>query len=350
MFDILDCTLRDGSYINNFQFTAHETSILTKAIQETGIRFIEIGHGLGLGASRLGGAFEAAATDEQYLTAAAEVIEESKFGMFCIPGIAKLEDIDLAHSIGMHFIRIGTNITEVEESKPFIEHAKKHDMFVCSNFMKSYAVSPDVFVEKASLSKEYGSDLVYIVDSAGGMMPDELLAYIKSLKENVEIEFGYHGHNNLGLAVASSLICESEGARFVDCSLQGLGRGGGNAPTEQFAILLMRKYPDLKLDIFKILDIGFDFIQCLIPQPGLNPIDLVSGYALFHSSYMPVIKKYSYKYCVDPRELIIELCKKDSINAPPELVDEIASKLSPIKKNMFLSKYHLERYYVNEQQ
>ena len=204
-------------------------------------------------------------------------------------------------------------------------------------------------MEKAKLSKSYGSDLIYIVDSAGGMMPEELTDYINCLKDNVDIEFGYHGHNNLGLAVANSLMCERLGARLVDCSLQGLGRGGGNAPTEQFAMLFLRRHPDLKLDIFKMLDIGFDFIQCLIPQSGLNPIDLVSGFALFHSSYMPLIKKYSHKYCVDPRELIIELCKKDSVNAPLDLVEKIASQLTPIQKNIFLSKYHLERYYVNEQ-
>ena len=349
MFDILDCTLRDGSYVNKFQFTAQDTRFLCKKNEEAGIQYIEIGHGMGMGAYRMGNDFEAAATDEEYLKAASETVTRSKFGMFCIPGIATLDDIDLAHSMRMDFIRIGTNLADVEKSAPFVERAKKFDMFVCTNFMKSYASLPDVFVEKAKLSKSYGSDLIYLVDSAGGMMPDEVENYIKSLKDNVDIEFGFHGHNNLGLAIANSLLSYRMGARFVDCSLQGFGRGGGNAPLEQMVLILSRMGVDQGFDYLKILDVGFDFIQPLLLHAGLNPIDVISGFSLFHSSYMPIIRKFSSKYSVDPRQLIIELCKKNLIDAPPELVEHIASHLPPINKNVFGSKYHLDRYYVNEQ-
>lgn len=349
MFDILDCTLRDGSYVNKFQFTVQDTRFICQKAEDAGIRFIEIGHGMGLGAYRMGKEFEAAATDEEYLKAAAETITGSDFGMFCIPGVASLEDIDIAHSLGMDFIRIGTNLSDVEESAHFVERAKKYDMFVCTNFMKSYASLPEVFVEKARLSKSYGSDLIYLVDSAGGMMPDEVKKYIQQLKDNVDIDFGFHGHNNLGLAVANSLLCYQMGARLVDCSLQGFGRGGGNAPLEQMVLILSRMEAKLGIDYLKILDVGFDFIQPLILNAGLNPIDLVSGFSLFHSSYMPLIRKFSNKYCVDPRQLIIELCKEDLVNAPPELVERIASRLTPINKNVFGSKYHLDKYYVNEQ-
>lgn len=346
---ILDTTLRDGSYVNRFQFSAFDTELLCEKLDETGVKFIEIGHGLGLGAYRKGGEYAAAATDEEYLKAASKAVGNSSFGMFCIPGIAELEDLDIAHNYGMDFIRVGTNVTEVEKSAPFIEKAKKFGMMVCANYMKSYVLSPAEIIKKAELSKEYGADLIYIVDSAGGMLPGELREYVLAIKENVDIKLGYHGHNNLGLAVSNSLLAAELGMSFIDTSLQGFGRSGGNAPTEQMILVFSRAGYDHGIDIFKTLDAGFDIIQPLILQAGLNPIDMISGYALFHSSYMPLIREYSSKYCIDPKELIIELCKVNQIDAPVELLEKIAKSLHPKDKKLFLSKYHLERYFINEQ-
>jgi len=121
---ILECTLRDGSYAINFQFTASDTMLICTALEKAGFDMIEIGHGVGLNASRTGHG-EAAETDEAYLRAAQSSLKKAKFGMFCIPGIARLEDIDMAAEHGMAFIRIGTNVTEVERSQKYIERAKK---------------------------------------------------------------------------------------------------------------------------------------------------------------------------------------------------------------------------------
>ena len=346
---ILETTLRDGSYVNRFQFSMLETAYLAEKLDEAGLKFIEIGHGQGLGAYRKGGEYAAAATDEEYLKAAVPSVKNAKIGMFCIPGFAKLSDLDLAHDCGMKFVRVGTNVTEVEQSRDFIKKAKKYGMFVCANYMKSYALSPKKLAEKTKISKSYGVDMVYIVDSAGGMLPCELENYIKAIQDNCDIELGYHAHNNLGLAVSNSLIAVKNGIKFVDTSLQGLGRSAGNASTEQMMMVLSRSGYKHGIDLFKILDLGFDTVQPMLVQMGLNPIDLVSGYALFHSSYMPLIREFSNHYCVDPRELIIELCKIDQINAPRELVEKIAKRLKPVEKKLFFSKYHLERYYINEQ-
>lgn len=127
---IMDVTLRDGSYALNFQFTANDTIAIAKALENAGVMLIEVGHGVGLGASKAGYG-DAAETDEAYLQAAAKTLTKAKFGMFCIPGIATLEDIDMAADYGMGFIRIGTNVTEIADSKVYIEHAKKRNACKC---------------------------------------------------------------------------------------------------------------------------------------------------------------------------------------------------------------------------
>ena len=118
---ILEVTLRDGSYAIDFKFTASDTELISRALENVGFEMIEIGHGVGLGASKKG-IGTASETDGTYLKVGAETFSHASWGMFCIPGVAELEDIDLAASFGMNFIRIGMDVTKVEESKKFIEN------------------------------------------------------------------------------------------------------------------------------------------------------------------------------------------------------------------------------------
>ena len=122
--DILEVTLRDGSYLVDFQFTAEDTAIIASALEGIGFRWIEIGHGLGLNASRAGKGI-AAATDEEYLEAAAQALKRAKWGMFFIPGIGREEDLRLAARYGMSFLRVGTNVTEAAQAEPYIALAKE---------------------------------------------------------------------------------------------------------------------------------------------------------------------------------------------------------------------------------
>jgi 4-hydroxy-2-oxovalerate aldolase len=344
---ILECTLRDGSYAVNFQFTARDTSVICESLDRLGFELIEVGHGVGLGASEKGYGV-AVETDEAYLKAAAESVRRAKFGMFCIPGIATVEHIDLAASHGMGFVRIGTNVTEVEQSKPFIERAKKHGMMACANFMKSYALSPAEFAEKVKLSASYGADVVYLVDSAGGMLPEHVASYVTAVKSVSDVRMGFHGHDNLGLAVANSLRAVECGAEIVDTSLQGLGRSAGNAPTELMVAALQRAGRALAIDPIELMDVGEAYIKPLIRRQGLSSIDVVSGLAQFHSSYMNVISRAASQFRVDPRRLIMGVCERDKVNAPEALVEEVARSLKK-DNNLIPSRFALHNYHGDEQ-
>jgi 4-hydroxy-2-oxovalerate aldolase len=344
----LDTTLRDGSYVINFQFTARDTAIIARELENAGVELIEIGHGVGLGASQAGyGA--AAETDAAYLEAAAGALKQAQWGMFCIPGVAKLEHIDLAASFGMRFIRVGTDVADVPDSAPFIERAKKHGMFVCANYMKSYVVDPAEFARNAKLSEKYGTDVVYVVDSAGGMLTRDMEAYFRAVQDSCGIATGFHGHDNLGLGVANAIRAVELGAEIVDASLQGMGRSAGNTPTELFIVVMERLGMPLGFDPLRIMDIGEKFIKPLIQRQGLSSLDVVAGYAQFHSSYMGVIREFSSKFGVDPRKLIIALCERDRVNAPRAVVEELARALSAEGDDAFSARFHLERYHGAEQ-
>jgi len=346
---ILDTTLRDGSYAVNFSFTSADTSLICKDLENAGIEYIEIGHGVGLNASNCeqGPAFQ---TDEEYLDAARSVLTKAKYGMFCIPKIAELKDIDKAAEYGMGFIRIGTNITEVPNSEAYIKRAKDYGMFVTANFMKSYVCPPEKFAEHVVLSENYGSDLVYLVDSSGGMFQNNITEYYNEVRKVSDIPLGFHGHNNLGLAVANTLCAADLGFEFLDASLQGLGRSSGNAPTEQLLAALIKKGYNLNIDVLKIMELGQTYIQPLLNSKGYMLLDVVSGFSDFHSSYMHHIHKVSSKYLIDPALLIMEWCKIDKINMDETRLEEIAQKIKQdTEKEIYLGKHRFNNYFGREQ-
>lgn len=325
---ILECTLRDGSYAINFQFTREDTANIVKALENVGFEMIEVGHGMGLGASEKNKGI-AAESDETYLQVTAETIQKANWGMFCIPGIAELDHVELAASYDMDFIRIGTNIEDYKLSKPFIARAKHHGMLVCSNFMKSYVSTPEEFAECAIEVEKYGADLVYIVDSAGGMFPEDIERYVHAIREKSDtLRLGFHGHHNLGMGVANALKAVQLGVEIIDTSLQGLGRSAGNTPTEQFLCALMRKGIPINTDPIAVMDVAEKYIQPLIQTKGISSVDIVAGLALFHSSYMPTIEKYARQYRVDPRRLIIAVSEYNATDISNDLVEEKARFLS----------------------
>lgn len=324
--EILDTTLRDGSYANDFQFTAGQTFTICQKLEEAGVRLIDVGHGIGLNASN-SNYREALATDEEYMEAANEACEKAIWGMFCIPGIATLDDVERAAEHDMGFIRIGTNITEVEESESFIKLAKSKGMFVTANYMKSYASPPEVFAEKVEMSERYGADMIYLVDSAGGMLPSTIREYYSASRAVSNIPIGFHGHNNLGLAVANSLLMANEGSRFLDASLQGLGRGAGNTPTASIVASLEKQGFDTGIDLLALLRLGHKHVDPIQSDPTKMPLDVAAGYFGFHSSHMTKILDAAYKYDVDPVVLMEAVCEKDKIYAPEDMISELAQDL-----------------------
>ena len=345
---ILETTLRDGSYVIDFQFTANDTAVICRALEEVGFGLIELGHGVGLGASRANMG-KAAETDETYLKVAADTLNTADWGMFCIPGIAALSDIDLAAEYGMDFIRIGTDVAKVEESISYIERARHHGMLVTANFMKSYTMEPRQFAQQAMLSQSYGSQVIYIVDSAGGMLTSDLEGYFSAIRDLTDIPIGFHGHNNLELAIPNSLRAAELGASIVDTSLQGLGRSAGNAVTEIFLLVLERVGVSMGIEPLLVMDIGEKYIKPLVQKQGYSSVDMVSGYAQFHSSYMTIIREFSSKYRIDPRRLIIAVCEQDKVNAPPDLVERAAEKISLETDEVFTARFRLDQYHGDEQ-
>ena len=324
---ILECTLRDGSYAVDFKFTADDTAVISAALETAGFDLIEIGHGSGLGASTAEIGI-AAATDEEYVRAAALTLKKASFGAFFVPGLGTKKHLDMARYYGMSFIRIGTNVTRSEEAREFIEYSRGLGFDVSYNAMKSYAVPPEEFQRRLKQTTEWGAETVYVVDSAGGMMPNEVREYVARLRDAVgETRIGFHGHNNFGLANANALAAVEAGATMIDTTLLGMGRSSGNSQTEVMLVLFSKLGFATGVDLLKTMEIGERLIKPrMTGGTGVSALDVMLGAAQFHSSFLPRIEKACAQYKLDPKLLVIEVSKIDIINPSEALIMSIAER------------------------
>lgn len=302
---ILDTTIRDGSYCVDFKFSQNDVAEIVQRVSSLGFTYIEIGHGKGLNASSLENGLSLQ-SDVEYMEAANQVNGNAKLGFFCIPGIARLEDLAVAANNKMEFVRIGQNADEIETTKDYIVKAKELGLEVMVNFMKTYIISPKVFAEKTKMIKNLGADCVYVVDSSGGMLPEQVKEYYENVRNTTDIKIGLHCHNNIGLAVCNALVANDCGYDFIDTTLQGVGRSVGNTMAEAFIMALEKKGIATGFDIPRLLEYGYYVNDKIIKRPAINPLDLMCGYADFHSSHLKDIYRCCIEKKVDPLRLIMQ--------------------------------------------
>jgi 4-hydroxy-2-oxovalerate aldolase len=326
---ILDCTLRDGSYVVRQGFTPDDTARVCAALEAGGVRQIEIGHGAGLGASgpRHG---IAAASDMDHIDAASRTLRKARFGTFYMPGVGSVHDLDMAHDHGMHFVRIGTNVHQYEAARPHIEHARRIGLDVSYNAMKSYLVTPGELLKAIRATVEYGAQAGYVVDSAGALIPSEVKAYVETLTGELDVPIGFHGHNNFMLANANCLAAWETGATLFDGTLQGIGRSGGNAQTEILAIMFEKMQVRTGLDVKHLLDAGERLIRPFmdIETGGATTLNVVIGMAGFHSTYLDRVNAAAKRHGVDLKDLIFAVCEHDRIDPSTDLIERVASDLA----------------------
>jgi 4-hydroxy 2-oxovalerate aldolase len=298
MTKILECTLRDGSYAVDFQFTPEFSGAVIKKLNFLGFEYIEIGHGIGISASSK--IKKAAGSDMEYAEAANKAIGSSKWGMFAVHGIAEETDINKMLDAGMNFLRYGCTYSQITEALNFLmRFTGKCEIFL--NCMRSHEIETKQISNICRDISNVGVSGFYLVDSSGGMLPEQVKKLGEKFLENKEnFSLGFHGHNNLGLANANSLLLSEMGFDFVDSTLQGLGRSSGNAMTEQLVSILTRLNIVKNHPLIELLKYGESELGIHVPPGGTKGIDTMAGFALFHTSMLDELKERSLILNVDP--------------------------------------------------
>lgn len=338
---ILDCTIRDGSYATGNRWDKDALRLIVEQLSAQGIQYIEIGNGTGLGTSRKN---TSAMSDEDYFAHTIPYKGDAKIGAFFIPNTGTKADMKRFRELGGDFIRIGANATEIDSTFEYIRYAKELGLFACCNVMKTYAISKFQLVEIALKARENGADCIYIVDSAGGMLPEQVRQYVEAIRSFSDIKVGFHGHNNLLMANANSLAALQAGAYFADATLLGIGRGAGNAQLESLVAVCQKAGIDIgNCNALQIADLAQQVLGYMNLK-GSSKRDINVGIQFFHDSYAPILERVAAKYDVNPETLMEEVCKINIINPSEELFEYAAASIKEGRKVTFLPNYSHNRF------
>lgn len=274
---ILDVTVRDGSYAIDYQYRPEQVAEIASALDQAGIPLIEVSHGCGLGA-RENLNIPAAASDADYVMAAKKACKKAKIGVIAGPGhVTKKGNID---SVAGHvdFIRFAANCDDVKSVESNLNYAKEKGIECFFQMMRATRLPLNKLISSAKQVEKMGASLVYVVDTAGHFLPNEVTEIIKSLKKELSIQVGFHGHNNLGMAIANTLTAIQAGADSVDASLLGMGRAGGNAQLEALVSLMKRFGFAKDIDLDLLLQAAQKYIAPIMPpQKGISRIDIATA-------------------------------------------------------------------------
>ncbi len=335
---ILDSTLRDGSHALAHQFTAEQVIQVVKGLDEAGLEIIEVSHGDGLGGSTVTYGFSKQ-SEMELLKAASSVIKRAKLAVLLLPGIGTKEDLKMAADFGAKVAQIATHVTEADIAEQHIGLAKKMGMKVISMLMMSHMGSPEKIAEQGKLAESYGADVVLVTDSAGALMPHTARERIGALRSAVKIDIGFHGHNNLSLAVANTIAAIEEGARWLDACTCGLGAGSGNTPTEVISAVLDKLGYDAGIDLWKIMDVAEEIVRPIMLKPvRIGKVSLTMGYAGVYSSYLLHADRAAEKFGVDARDILVEIGKRKLVGGQEDQIVEVAMALAEKKKDGIGSK------------
>jgi len=325
-----DMSLRDGMHPKRHQITIEQMKSIAQGLDEAGCPLIEVTHGDGLGGASVNYGFPAA-TDEEYLRAVIPLMKKAKVSALLLPGIGTVDHLRMAADCGVTTIRVATHCTEADVSEQHINLGRKMGLDTVGFLMMAHMIEPEQLIEQARLMESYGANCIYLTDSAGYMLPDDVTARIALAREKLAptTEIGFHGHHNLAMGVANSIAAVAAGARRIDCACGGMGAGAGNTPMEVFVAVANRMGIETGVDVFKISDVAEDLVTPILDFPvRIDRNSLTLGYAGVYSSFLLFARRAEAKYGIPARELLLELGRQKMVGGQEDMIEDLALTLA----------------------
>ena len=247
---VLDCTLRDGGYYNNWNFSIHLINKYLKVMSDIKVDYVEIGF-RSLERKEFRG--PCAYTTDQFLNDlkipktlkvgvminGAELIKANtlKKNTLLISSLFKK-----AKFSKVKLVRIASHYSELSKVMPVASKIKSLGYKVAINLMQISDRTENEIKQFCDLAKKYNMDAVYFADSTGSLNRYQTLEIVKNFKKNWKTDLGIHAHDNMDRAMENAMMALNNGASWIDSTVLGMGRGPGNVKTENLVLELEKRF------------------------------------------------------------------------------------------------------------
>lgn len=254
---ILDCTIRDGGYYTNWDFNKETIKTYLRSINNLPIDFIEVGYRNPDLSGYFGEYYFLPTHTMQFIKlhsnkSLAIILNEKDVRINMLPDL-------LEPCVGfVDLVRIAIDPSNFSRALDLAKEIKKRGFDVAFNvmYMSKWSEYPEMMDRLGELDGVV--DYFYMVDSFGGVFPDLVRETIKSIRTKTDVKIGFHGHNNLEMALANTLAAIDEGVDIVDATITGMGRGAGNLKTE-LLLTALNGLNGLHVDFNSLSDTTADF-------------------------------------------------------------------------------------------
>ena len=230
---ILDCTIRDGGLVNNWDFSVDFVRDLYRSLSEAGVEYMEIGYKNSPKLLKGGDSGPWRFLDDRFLK---EVIpNKTATKLSALVDIGRVDENDIlprSESL-LDLIRVACYIKDVDKALELVRLFHELGYETSLNIMALSHVKEIALLEAFELIAASPVDIVYIVDSFGSMDMHDISYMVDMFRKHLPgKKLGIHAHNNMQLAFANTLTAASKGVTMLDSSVFGMGRAAGNCNTE----------------------------------------------------------------------------------------------------------------------
>ncbi len=327
---ITDTTLRDGSHAVRHQFTEDDVRRVAAALDAAGVAVIEVTHGDGLAGSSINYGFSKV-PDLTLIAAAAEVVTHARIAALLLPGLGTVHDLTQAADAGASIARIATHSTEADVSIQHFGAARALGLETVGFLMLSHRTDPETLAGQARIMADAGCQCVYVVDSAGALLPDGVTDRVSALVAELgdDAQVGFHGHQNMSLGVANSLAAYAAGARQIDGTLRALGAGAGNTPTEALVAALDSSGIRTGIDLPRILAAAQDVLSTIAPAfPAIDRDAIIQGRYGVYNSFLLHAQRAAERYGVPAHLILKAVGEAGYVGGQEDMIIDVAIELA----------------------
>ena len=293
----IDCTLRDGGYYNYWNFSDEFVRNYLLALSFAKINYVELGFRL-LKNKGFKGAY--AFCNDDFLNKlfipdginvaiminADDLISDNQLNSeileMLVPLDSKNSKVDL--------LRIACTFDDFEIIAPAFKILKKKGYKTAVNIMQISMIRENEFKKTAIIATENDVDIIYLADSFGSLIPEDIEDIVRFLKESWGGQIGFHAHDNKGFALINTLKAIENGIVWVDSTINGMGRGAGNTKTEELVLSLdiYKKNKSNLIPLLKMINNDFRKLKKKYLW-GTNPYYFMAADCSIHPTYIQTI-------------------------------------------------------------